>query len=35
MQHFGLAVPFSHAGYYETTHHKKLMKDVRGAIDEG
>jgi type II secretory pathway predicted ATPase ExeA len=35
MQHFGLTVPFSQAGYYETAHHKALMKDVRGAIDEG
>lgn len=35
MQHFGLTVPFSQAGYYETNHHKDLMKDVRGAINEG
>ncbi|MEX3583438.1 MAG: AAA family ATPase [Burkholderia sp.] len=35
MQHFGLTVPFSQAGYYETAHHKELMKDVRGAINEG
>lgn len=35
MQHFGLAVPLSKAGYYETEHLKALMKDVRGAIGEG
>jgi type II secretory pathway predicted ATPase ExeA len=35
MQHFGLTVPLSQAGYYETAHHKDLMKDVRGAINEG
>jgi type II secretory pathway predicted ATPase ExeA len=35
MQHFGLTVPLSQAGYYETAHHKALMTDVRGAINEG
>ena len=35
MQHFGLRVPLNQAGYYETAHHKELMKDVRGAISEG
>lgn len=35
MQHFGLTVPLNQAGYYETSHHKELMKDVRGAISEG
>jgi type II secretory pathway predicted ATPase ExeA len=35
MQHFGLAVPLSKAGYYETEHLRALMKDVRGAIGEG
>lgn len=35
MQHFGLAVPLSKAGYYETEHLKALMKDVRGAIGSG
>lgn len=34
-QHFGLTLPFNQAGYYETQHHKDLMKDVRGAINEG
>lgn len=29
MQHFGLRVPLNQAGYYETAHHKELMKDVR------
>jgi type II secretory pathway predicted ATPase ExeA len=35
MQHFGIRVPFNQAGYYETAHHKELMKDIRGAINEG
>ena len=35
MQHFGLTLPFNQVGYYETQHHKDLMKDVRGAINEG
>ncbi|HEY0941346.1 MAG TPA: AAA family ATPase [Steroidobacter sp.] len=28
-------MPFNQAGYYETGHHKELMKDIRGAITEG
>lgn len=35
MQHFGLTTPLNQAGYYETAHHKELMKDIRGAINEG
>jgi len=35
MQHFGLTMPFNQAGYYETGHHKELMKDIRSAINEG
>lgn len=35
MQHFGLSLAFNQAGYYETGHHKDLMKDIRGAIAEG
>jgi type II secretory pathway predicted ATPase ExeA len=35
MEHFGLTVPLNRAGYYETEHHKELMKDIRGAINEG
>ena len=35
MQHFGLTTAFNQAGYYETQHHKELMKDIRGAIGEG
>lgn len=35
MEHFGLTVPLNQAGYYETEHHKELMKDIRGAINEG
>lgn len=35
MDYYGLVKPLNQAGYYETTHHKELMKDVRGAIIEG
>lgn len=35
MQHFGLTLPFNLAGYYETNHHQELMKDIRGAINDG
>lgn len=35
MKHYGLEKPLNQAGYCETSHHKELMKDVRGAIIEG
>jgi type II secretory pathway predicted ATPase ExeA len=35
MSHYGLSVPLNQAGYYETERHKELMKDIRGAINEG
>jgi type II secretory pathway predicted ATPase ExeA len=35
MAHYGLRQPLSQAGYYETAHHKELLKDVRAAIHEG
>jgi type II secretory pathway predicted ATPase ExeA len=36
MEHFGLTVPLNQAGYYETEPTiRNLMKDVRGAINEG
>ncbi|WP_286673587.1 AAA family ATPase [Candidatus Symbiopectobacterium endolongispinus] len=35
MEHYGLAQPIDQAGYYETDHHKQLIKDIRGAIHEG
>lgn len=35
MQYYGLTQPFSQAGYYETDHHKQLIKDIKGAILEG
>lgn len=34
-EHFGLTVPFNQVGYYETQHHKELMKDMMNAIKEG
>ena len=35
MEYYGLVKPLNQAGYYDTGHHKELMKDVRGAIIEG
>jgi type II secretory pathway predicted ATPase ExeA len=35
MQYFGLTQPFSQAGYFETEQHKQLLKDIKGAIQEG
>lgn len=35
MQYYGLTQPLNQAGYYETDHHKQLIKDIRGAILEG
>lgn len=35
MEHFELIVPLNQAGYYETERHKALLKDIRGAINEG
>jgi len=35
MQHYGFTQPLSHAGYYETAHHRQLMIDIKSAILEG
>jgi type II secretory pathway predicted ATPase ExeA len=35
MQHYGLTQPLSHAGYFETSQHKQLLKDIRSSILEG
>ncbi|ELI8517601.1 ExeA family protein, partial [Salmonella enterica] len=35
MEHYGLTQSIEQAGYYETAHHKQLMKDIKGAIREG
>lgn len=35
MQHFGLTIPLNRAGYFETSHHQQLIKDIKGAIHEG
>jgi type II secretory pathway predicted ATPase ExeA len=35
MQHYGLTLPLSQAGYFETAHHQQLIKDIKGAIFEG
>jgi type II secretory pathway predicted ATPase ExeA len=32
---YGLTQPLSRAGYYETEHHRQILKNVRGAILEG
>lgn len=35
MEHYGLVQSIEQAGYYETAHHKQLIKDIRGPIREG
>lgn len=35
MQHYGLSQPLSQAGYYETDHHRQILKDIREAVPEG
>lgn len=30
MEHYGLTQSIEQAGYYETAHHKQLMKDIKG-----
>lgn len=35
MEHHGLTQPVTQADYYETAHHKQLIKDIRGTIEEG
>jgi type II secretory pathway predicted ATPase ExeA len=35
MQHYGFTQPLSHAGSYETSHHRQLMMDIKSAILEG
>ena len=35
MQYYGLTQQLDQAGYYETEHHKQLIKDIRGAIHDG
>lgn len=35
MQHYGLLQPLNQTGYYETSHHQQIIKDIRGAILEG
>lgn len=35
MQHYGFTQPLSHAGYYETAHHRQLMIDIKSAMLEG
>ena len=31
MHHYGFTQPLSHAGYYETAHHRQLMSDIKSA----
>src|SRR5215468_8150665 len=35
MQHYRLTQPLSQAGYYETSHHQQLIKDIKSAVLEG
>ena len=32
MQHYGFTQPLSHAGYYETAHHRQLMIDIKSVV---
>ena len=35
MEYYGLIKPLNRAGYYETEHHRQMLRNVRGAIQEG
>lgn len=35
MEHYGLNRDFSHAGYFETEHHRQLLKELKSAIKQG
>src|SRR5919108_6314945 len=35
MDHFGLAHGLRQAGYFETDHHKEVLKELEAAIREG
>jgi type II secretory pathway predicted ATPase ExeA len=32
MEHYGFTKPFDEAGYYETSHHQQILKDIKRAI---
>jgi type II secretory pathway predicted ATPase ExeA len=35
MEHYGLALPFDEAGFFETEHHRKVIKQMKAAIQAG
>jgi ABC-type dipeptide/oligopeptide/nickel transport system ATPase component len=35
MEHYGLAHPFDGAGFFETEHHQKTVKQMKAAIQAG
>jgi len=35
MEHYGLALPFDGAGFFETEHHQKVIKQMKAAIQAG
>jgi len=35
MEHYGFIKPLDQAGYYETSHHQQILKDVKSAILQG
>jgi type II secretory pathway predicted ATPase ExeA len=35
MEHYGLALPFDEAGFFETEHHRKAVKQTKAAIQAG
>ena len=35
MEHYGLALPFDEAGFFETEHHQKVIRQMKAAIQAG
>ena len=35
MEHYGLALPFDGAGFFETEHHQKVIRQTKAAIQAG
>ena len=32
MEHYGLASPLDEAGFFETEHHQKVIRQVKAAV---
>jgi type II secretory pathway predicted ATPase ExeA len=35
MEYYGFTKTFDQAGYYETTHHRQILKSIKDAIFKG